>query len=370
MNRKRILIISMTAGSGHVRAAKSILDYALSNISDAKIEHIDFSKLISPAERLINQHLYEFLSKKMPALWGWYYKITNSSRFAFYISERLMRIQSLFQKYIVKAALEQDPDIIIFTNPIPAHLIAKKIFKISKNKIKIAMVVTDYHTHRIYNIPNVNYYFVACGEAKYDLIKIGIPEEKIVVSGIPINPRFYIKQDVTEIKSKYKLNKNLQTILFITSSLPKRKVMSVINILEKFKNDFNIIIITAGDKKLYNKIKKDFSEDVFLLVDWTDVIDEYMKVSDIIIGKPGGLVSSECMALNKKLFIVGFIPGVEQYNARYMEKNNFAEVLLSGKELSKRLSEIANSKNVSVRENLTYKSDPSKVILEKMLSDK
>ena len=369
MHRKKILIISMTAGSGHVMAAKSILDYALSNVNDAKIEHLDFSKLVSPLERIISRRLYEFLSRKMPKLWGWYYEATNSKGFIFFISDKLVRLQFLSQKNIIKFLLKKAPDVIIFTNPVPATLMAKKISEISSKKIKIALVITDYSVHRVYDIPYIDYYFVGCGEVKYDLVKMGVNNDKIFVSGIPINPRFYMSQDILKIKSKYKLNNKLRTILFIASTLPESTVMSDIKILMEFKENFNIIIITGGNKKLYDKIKKDFSGSNFLLINWTDVIDEYMKISDIIMSKPGGLVLSECMSINKKIFLVGFIPGVERYNTEYMKKNKFAEIVLNEKELSGRLSEIILSKNIAVVENLIYKENPAKKILEQISAD-
>lgn len=367
MRRQKILIISMSAGSGHVMAAKSILDYALSNLSNVSIEHFDFSKLASPFDRFINQHIYEFVSKKIPNVWGFYYQATNYSKFLLFISSKLVKIQSFFQQRIVKFLLEKNPDIIIFTNPIPACLMVEKIKKKSNKKIKTAIVVTDYSAHSIYNIPNIDYYFVGCGEVKYDLIKMGIGEDKIFISGIPVNPRFYIEQDVAEIKQKYKLNQNLPTFLFITSGLSRHIVEFVLKIFEKFKDNANIIIITGGNKKLYDYIREKFKKDNFLVVDWTNVIDEYMKASEVILGKPGGLVSSECMSIGKKLFIVGFIPGVERYNARYMERNDFAEIIKNKKDLFKKLSEIVCSGEIDSFKNYIYKENPAKIILETLL---
>lgn len=359
----------MSAGSGHIMAAKSILDYALSNFSNIAIEHYDFSKLASPIDRFINQHIYEFISKKIPKLWGFYYEVTSRNKFILFISEKLVKIQSLFQKNIVKFLLEKKPDIIIFTNPIPAELMAGEIIKSSRKKIKIAIVVTDYSAHSIYNVLGVDYYFVGCGEVKYDLIKMGISEDKIFVSGIPVKPRFYIEQDITKIKQKYKLNKKLPTFLFITSGLVKSIVNLVLKIFEKFKDDANIIIITGGNKKLCDYIREKYKKNNFLVVNWTDVIDEYMKMSDVIVGKPGGLVSSECMSIGKKLFIVGFIPGVERYNAKYMEINNFAEIIKNKEDLLNKLSKIISSKEFKNHKNFIYNENPSKIILEKLLEN-
>ncbi|MCX6721173.1 MAG: glycosyltransferase, partial [Candidatus Staskawiczbacteria bacterium] len=132
----------------------------------------------------------------------------------------------------------------------------------------------------------------------------------------------------------------------------------------------NFIAITGGDKKLYERIKKDFRCNHFLAVNWTDVMDEYMKMSDFVIGKPGGLISSECMSIKRLLVVVGLIPGVEYYNARYMEKNMFG-VDATNKRVRKEIIEkTIFSKNFRLHENPTYKENPAKNIVNAILQPK
>lgn len=368
MNRKKILIVSMTAGSGHVSAAKSIMAYALSYMGDAKVEHVDFAKIINFSARFLNQHIYEWMVKKFPRLWGWYYNATNSNGPVFFISEKIAKTQVLFHKKVVDLVKEKNPDIIIFTNPMPAHFVSKEIRRIFGINIKMAVVITDYHTHRVYNIEGMDYYFVSCGLAKYDLVKAGVDKEKIFISGIPVNPRFYIKQDAGELRKKYGLDNGLPCVMFNSSGLPKATVKFVVSTLAEFKDKLNIILVTGGNKKLYNNFKKELSKGNFLVVNWTDVIDEYMEVSEVVIGKAGGLICSECMATNKKLIIVGTIPGVEHYNSEYMESNNFAEEAMSSKKLFSILSVISQGKKIEAHKNTIYKENPAKTVLETVRS--
>lgn len=345
-------------------AAKSIMAYALSYVGDAKVEHVDFVKIVNFPARFLNQHIYEWTVKRLPRLWGWFYNTTNSSGLAFFVFGKIAQTQLVFHKKAIGLVKEKNPDIIIFTNPLPAHFISKEIRKIFGKDLKMAVVITDYHAHRVYNIESMDYYFVSCGMAKYDLVKAGVDKEKIFISGIPVNPRFYIRQDATEIRKKYGLGNSLPCVLFVSSGLPKKTVKFVISTLAKFKDKLNVIIITAGNKKLYNNLKKASLRQNFLIVNWTDVVDEYMEISEIVIGKAGGLISSECMAMNKKLVIVGTIPGVEKYNAEYMESNNFADEALNPQKLASILSDVLQGKKVYAHKNLIYKENPAKIILE------
>ena len=53
-------------------------------------------------------------------------------------------------------------------------------------------------------------------------------------------------------------------------------------------------------------------------------MNSYMKNSDIIIAKPGGLTSTEITMMRKPFILMMPIPGVENYNASFFESNNMA----------------------------------------------
>ena len=51
---------------------------------------------------------------------------------------------------------------------------------------------------------------------------------------------------------------------------------------------------------------------------FTPDIDELMTASDILVGRPGGLTTSEALAVGLVFVVVGPIPGNEQRNADYL----------------------------------------------------
>ena len=54
------------------------------------------------------------------------------------------------------------------------------------------------------------------------------------------------------------------------------------------------------------------------MVGYTTEMDEYMAASDLLVGKPGGLTSSEALARGLALVIVRPIPGQEERNADHL----------------------------------------------------
>jgi processive 1,2-diacylglycerol beta-glucosyltransferase len=53
-------------------------------------------------------------------------------------------------------------------------------------------------------------------------------------------------------------------------------------------------------------------------VGYTTAMDEYMATADLLVGKPGGLTSSEALARGLALVIVHPIPGQEERNADHL----------------------------------------------------
>jgi processive 1,2-diacylglycerol beta-glucosyltransferase len=54
------------------------------------------------------------------------------------------------------------------------------------------------------------------------------------------------------------------------------------------------------------------------VVGYTTEMDEYMAAADLLVGKPGGLTSSEALARGLALVIVHPIPGQEERNADHL----------------------------------------------------
>jgi len=56
----------------------------------------------------------------------------------------------------------------------------------------------------------------------------------------------------------------------------------------------------------------------FRTYDFTPELDELMTASNILVGRPGGLTTSEALAAGLVLVVVGPIPGNEKRNADYL----------------------------------------------------
>ncbi|OGZ68967.1 MAG: hypothetical protein A3D44_00170 [Candidatus Staskawiczbacteria bacterium RIFCSPHIGHO2_02_FULL_42_22] len=318
MNKKHILIMSMTGGFGHVRAGEALLDYAKEHVPEMNAEHVDITA-IDPSLKKYAQGMYGAASKKFPFVW----KILYNYPAAYHLAKKTVFFRGLFNSKVKNYIYQKKPDAIIFTNveilPLFIGAVKKKF-----PHIVMGIVVTDYHGHPYYKFSCMDYYFVAHQDVADDLKNVGIKQEKIKITGIPINPGFYVKENIGDLKLKYGIKNNLPVVLLITSfQISSRDLIALIENLLALDPKINVAGIANGSQELYDAMKNNFSgHQHFCFEKWTNTMEEYMKISDVVVSKAGGLTVSECVALAKPLVVVNPIPGQEEFNTEFLEKNN------------------------------------------------
>lgn len=357
MRPQKILFISCSAGMGHVRAADALFFYAKKNYPNWETFHIDLAEYSSPLIKIPTTTGYRAVVKHWPGLWKFLYRSLDSKQRMNFLSKLNFLIE-FNSKKLLKFIKTYQPDRIICT-----HFLAGYALKEVAQKIPVDMVITDYYAHKIWQSPFIRYYFIANEEIKNDL---NLSAEQAIVSGLPIDPKFLENKNNRELKNKFSILPNRPTILLLaggdglidTSVIAKR-------IMEEM-SDINLLAV-AGKKnlKIYNKLKKITSlKNNYKFFSFTPDIDELMRTSDIIITKPGGLTLSECLYLQKPIIMINPIPGQEEKNVDFIEKNNYGVVLKKETDVKNLINDILNKRKILAIKNKD-KIPPNEIILAK-----
>jgi processive 1,2-diacylglycerol beta-glucosyltransferase len=72
-----------------------------------------------------------------------------------------------------------------------------------------------------------------------------------------------------------------------------------------------------------------------------------MAISDLVITKPGGLTSSEALAMGKPLFILNPIPGQEAANSDFLLERGAAGKVNRVEDLPYRIEQLLGSKKLA-----------------------
>lgn len=317
---KKVLLLSASAGAGHVRAAQA-LEKAFNELAQpTEVKHLDVLNYTNKVFRHFYSKAYIDLVNKMPEVPGWMYDKLDKP---WQNERRRLALDKLNTRPLVRLLREYHPDLIVCTHFLPAEIVAWLRAK-ERLRSRQAIVVTDFDVHAMWLVHHYEQYFVAIDEARAYLEAIGIPAAKISVTGIPIDPVFAENKSKTEMRKKHGLEMDRTTILLSAGGFGVGSVEPLIASLKPLQHRVQVVAICGRNEELLKRLTKVAArakpdENVLVKpVGYTQEMDEYMAASDLVLGKPGGLTTSEGLAKGLAFVIVDPIPGQEERNSDHL----------------------------------------------------
>lgn len=323
-----ILILSASTGGGHMRASKAIEGYMTQQNKDINVKIVDSLLYISP---ILNKTItggYVYLATKTPKLYGKLYDLTNKDhKFANFVT----RLNNIFANKLMPLIDDFRPDIIITTHPFPTEMVSRLKSKKEIN-IPLICIMTDYAPHKAWINDKVDAYIVANDDMVTKMTTQGVDSRCIYPYGIPVDEVFFEEKEKQLVIEELGLDKNLPTILMMAGSFGVSNVFDVYQNIIDIDIDFQIILVTGRNQKLYNHFEEVIGDTTknTKLIYFTEEINKFMQASDIIITKPGGLTVTEALACNIPMAVFDAIPGQEEENADFLLKHNMAVRISDG----------------------------------------
>lgn len=319
MAQKRVLLLSEAFGTGHTMAAIAIQE-------GAKLLKPDWEfRVIEPGANL-SPHLSQWITRcylktlqYSPKLWGALYRRGQNQPLRPSYEFLLHR---LFYNQIKQVLQAYQPDLIICTHPFPSAVISR----LKRNGLDTPLytVITDYGMHGAWISSGVDLYFVPSLQVREQMIELGVPPERIQVSGIPTHPKFWIKKEKSAVRAKLGLT-DQPTLLCMGGGMGLGLSEALLNTIELFHNRLQILFVAGKNRALYEMLqeRQEFRHPNFHLYPFVDFIDELMDAADVLITKPGGITCSEAISKGIPMILLEPIPGQEEDNMRYMLDHRF-----------------------------------------------
>lgn len=372
---KKVLILSVSAGAGHLRAAEALeRAFRLMNAAQ-EVRHIDTLQYTNKIFRHLYSKSYIEMVNKMPEVLGWLYDHLDKP---WKNERRRLAFDKLNTRPFVKMLKEYQPDIIVCTHFLPAEIISwlKATERISCRQ---SIVVTDFDVHAMWLCHHYEHYFVALDETRLHLEKLGIPANKITVSGIPIDPVFAEQKHKREMRDKHGLRQDVTTILLSAGGFgvgPMEHILK--SLMSDMRSPAEVVALCGRNQKLKHRIDhlaasissdRQFS---IKTVGYTTAMDEYMSASDILLGKPGGLTTSEALAKGLIFVIVNPIPGQEERNSDHLLEEGVAircnNLPVLAHKLDLLLSDPARMNTMRANARRLARPHAAREVIEKLLS--
>ena len=319
--KPRVLLLSARSGAGHVRAAEA-LEKAFLARGDSTVEHIDALDYVSKLFERAYDRAYLAMVRRAPEWMGVLYERTDQPWQ--HLRPRLA-LDRLNTRPMIRLLNSVQPDLCVATHFLPAEMIAWLIAK-KKLRARNAIVVTDYDVHAMWLCRTVDRYYLAVEEAAEYLANIGVRREKLRVSGIPIDPLFAVPLPRARAREQLGLDPEATAILISAGGYGIGPVEQLVKNLLELERAWQVVAI-AGKAEKTRKRLEELARAASRLpsgaprlsaVGFTTEMDKYMAAADLMVGKAGGLTTSECLARALPMALIEPIPGQEERNADHL----------------------------------------------------
>ncbi len=318
MPHRNILLLSVSAGAGHMRAAEALRTYT-EGLDDVTATHLDVMDFVSAGFRKLYTDSYLSLVERLPAVWGYLYHATNEAA----PDSRMQRLRRAVERLSTRPLRQEirarRPDAIICTHFLPAEILSRMIRKLDLD-CPVWVQVTDFDLHGMWVHSGMRGYFAANDEVAFRMAAHGIAPESIHITGIPIMPAFGTQPGRTECAAEYGLDPQRTTILLMGGGAGLGSLDKVAEQLLTIPGEFQLIVLAGRNAEALTSLQQLATRYPGRLFPqgFTNKVERLMACADLVVTKPGGLSTSECLAMGLPMILNAPIPGQEERNADYL----------------------------------------------------
>ncbi len=312
-----MLIVSASIGGGHVAAARALGEAARAR--GLEPQHIDLLSYTAPGFRRLYRQTYFDLVRTAPDFVDWLGKrLDRRPQEQRTRQERVMaRLTQLLSRNLVWQVRQRAPEVVVHT-----HFLPPAVVRAERYDIPEAVVVTDYAAHNLWLQPGIGRYFVATGEVAAHLHAVGIESGRVQVSGIPVSPRFKTLTAKPAARTALGLAPERDVLLLIASGLEPTILKSLLGYLRELRWPLTVQVVCGRSSELIAVAERALLGYTgllsFYVCGFTDEVPHYMAAADLIVGKPGGLTTSEALAAGLPFGVVSPYPLQEEANANFL----------------------------------------------------
>jgi len=316
----RILVLTLSFGSGHIRAAEAVAREIKVQSPNADVRVLDALKDCRSLFRLLYVLPYWLMVRHAPGLWRWLFMRRIKQRSAETAPEWAFRF-GCPQVFALVAAWQ--PNVIV-----ACEVAACEMAAIAKRRAltsaSIISVITDYETEPVWVKSEVDVYAVADEAVRDELCAWGAPVESVVICGIPIEPEFAEQRDAgerTATQRRFNLRDDTPLVLLMGGGMGPTRMDKVAAELCRYSGRLHLIAITGYDKRARRKLEQlraaqSIAPVSLQVLGWTNEVAALMRASTLLVTKPGGLSTTEAAACALPCVLFDAIPGPELRNAR------------------------------------------------------
>lgn len=331
----KILMFTVSAGNGHNSTAKRLKEKILTNNPKAEIEIVDIYKEYANKLKAWTMEQGYFLAcNHFVSIYNHFFKKSEKSDYDNRDKSKANKEIYPVMYGMLNKIYDYKPDIIISTYIFCAVAISnlKRYYDIPATTICMTL---DYGVSPYWECcaDGLDYMFLTDNYMLDTFKAKGYKDEQLIVSGIPVADKFSSPLPQNEARELLGLEQDLFTIVIMKGSFFPVSNGDIIKQLSLVKEKIQVVIINGKDKKCQDdidkRLKKAKLKHNIINLGFTNQVVEYFSASDLILGKAGGLSTTESINAGIPSLIVDKLPQQEIYNKLFLINHGCAMAVTS-----------------------------------------
>jgi UDP-N-acetylglucosamine:LPS N-acetylglucosamine transferase len=328
----KVVVFYSTIGNGHISVARAIAARIAERQPAASVVFKDIRAFMNPAWKVVDERLYWLVAANLPQSFDALFTSFSNS------GARARSLASISQDYDVDAVLAfiraEAPDSILATHYGAAQLLGGLREQSLLGDTPIGWVHTDYFVSYFPRISKrIDRTFVAHPELARSWLAAGVPESRVVSTGMPVDVPSAGRTDCRADLSGYGLAPDAFTVLIMTGRNgvgdQRRMIDSLVSVLDHPLQIIAICGTNASQRSQLSSHAATLPATVKLtplgLVPHAAAA-RLIGAADVVVTKAGGVTPSEAFRLGTPTVVLDVIGGHERENAEMFARCRLAWV--------------------------------------------
>ena len=170
-------------------------------------------------------------------------------------------------------------------------------------------------------------YFIAHEDLRAELVEKGIPSDRIIVTGIPVDEKFAHHMEKAAARNYLAIPQNQDVFLIMSGGIGVGNAGAICDeILRRHSGAFTVYILVGRNSDLKQTLEEKYAGNEHVrIVTFTKKVNVYMNAADVMISKPGGLTSTEAAVAQVPLVQLLVYTACEAPNIAFFSSHGLSE---------------------------------------------
>jgi processive 1,2-diacylglycerol beta-glucosyltransferase len=310
---RRILVLTLSFGSGHVRAAQAVARELRRQEPDADVRVCDALEGAHPLFRALYVWPYWAMVRYAPSVWGRFFAArvargdsATAPTWAF--RRGCAHVFELIESFRPET---------IAACEVAACELAALAKRGGLTGARLVNVITDHEAEPVWVKDEVDAYAVADEGVREQLCAWGARPERVTVCGIPTDEAFRTRHDTEETRRRHGIRDQSPVVLLMGGGMGPTRMDRVAASLCRAGVPLHLVAVAGRDARAWRRLSRVEAQPPVSLrvLGWAEDVAALMQAASVLVTKPGGLTTAEAALSSLPSVFFDAIQGPEQRNA-------------------------------------------------------